>query len=154
MITSSIRNKPQRTRFAAAAILLALAAPGAWAEEAKDGMSPSPDAHIQAISSAPLETLMPQYAENARLEWIGGPLDGAYNGADAIESAWARFIAGRGEMRADVEGYLVSENPKGRTVIATVLYRGEKTIPVRLITTYRDGMIAAEIWQIDPAISK
>lgn len=112
------------------------------------------DPHIVAISASPLEVLMPQYADDARLEWIGGPLNGSYDGSDAIEGAWSRFIGVRGEMQADIEDYIISENPKGRTIIASVLYRGEKTIPVRLITTYRDGKITTEIWQIDPVLSK
>lgn len=154
MTTSTKHEQLRRAGLTAASILLSLTSLSASAEERDPALTHATDAHIEAISSAPLETLMPQYAKNARLEWIGGPLDGKYEGAAAIENAWSRFIAARGDMQAEIQGYTIAENPKGRTVIATVLYRGTKTIPVRIITAYRDGMIATEIWQIDPAISK
>ena len=133
---------------ALALALCASAGSNAWAESAPEAM----DAHIQAISSAPADLLIPQYADGARLEWIGGPLDGAYEGADAIGEAWNRFISARGVMTAELQSYDVSENPRGRTVIASVIFRNDKTIPVRIITTYREGVIASEIWQIDPAM--
>lgn len=145
------------TRYGRLAALALMALPLAWGsataeEPACATAEMSDDAHIEAIADAPLDTLMPLYAEDAYLEWVGGPLDGTYDGADAISEAWSRFIAGRGDISADIQSYAVSENPKGRTTIAAILYQGDKTIPVRLITTYREGLITAEIWQIDPAI--
>jgi hypothetical protein len=151
--TSSGRIGRSRAAIGALALIVCSAAgSGACAKGEAPDASEAGDAHIQAISSASADLLTPQYAGSARLEWIGGPLDGAYEGAGAINAVWSRFIAGRGTMKAYIQSYVVAENPNGRTVIASIVYRGDKTIPVRLITTYRDGMIASEIWQIDPAM--
>lgn len=153
MKTSSGRIGRSRAAIGALALIVYSAAgPGAWAQGETPDAPEAGDAHIQAILSASADLLTPQYAGSAHLEWIGGPLDGAYEGADAIGAVWSRFVAGRGTMKADIQSYVVAENPNGRTVIASAIFRGGKTIPVRLITTYRDGRIASEIWQIDPAM--
>lgn len=107
---------------------------------------------IEAIASSSSEKLAAQHDKNAHFERIGGPLDGTYDGVDAIEAVWSKFAAARGDMTADVLDYSIPANPKGRTIIASILYRGEKTLPIRLNTTYRDDRSSAEIWQIDPKL--
>lgn len=153
-MTISLLNMGRRSTFAAFALIALSASCSNASEPEAKSIATTTDAHIEAISTAPIATLALQYADEARLDWIGGPLDGAYEGDEAIAEVWARFITVRGEMHAEVQNYLVAENPKGRTIIASIVFRGSKTIPVRLVTTYRDGKIASEIWQIDPALMK
>ncbi|MGC9112574.1 hypothetical protein [Acidilobus sp.] len=42
-----------------------------------------------AIESAPL--VIAEYAPNATLDWVGGPLSGVYTGISAINATWTRF---------------------------------------------------------------
>ena len=111
-----------------------------------------PQNHILDISNSTIESMISIYAADARLEWIGGPLDGSYSGEEAIQAVWSKFIAARGDMVAEVKDLDVATNAQGKTVFASVIFEGNKQIPVRLTTTYRHGEIVSEIWQIDPAV--
>ncbi len=128
-------------------LLLALATP-ALAGPAEDAQK-----HFQAIAAGDLPALASSYAEGARLEWVGGPLDGSYAGPAAIQAVWEKFTKAQGPLTVAVEKVEESANPKGTTVSANVQFSGKAAIKVRYVLTYREGKIAAETWQIDPKLA-
>jgi len=117
--------------------------------------SPAQDtrAHFQAIASGDVSSLMAGYADGARLNWVGGPLDGDYASAQAIRDVWTKFIGAQGVLAFDVDALNASANPQGATVTANVQFVGKATIKVRYVLTYRAGKIVSEIWQIDPNLA-
>jgi ketosteroid isomerase-like protein len=50
-------------------------------------------AHLDAVAASDVEALMRDYAGDAYLEWVGGPLDGRYRGKAEIRAVWQKFIA-------------------------------------------------------------
>lgn len=117
--------------------------------------SPSDDArqHFQAIGAGDVASLMRGYAEGARLNWVGGPLDGTYTGAASIQGVWEKFAKAAGKSKVDVDELEESANPKGATVTAKVRLDGNQKIKVRYVLTYREGKLVDETWQIDPKLS-
>jgi hypothetical protein len=118
--------------------------------------SPATDAaqvHFAAVGSNDIAVLMRGYADNAQLNWIGGPLDGAYSGADAIQGTWSKFGKAMGPSTVTVNNLEESANPKGSTVSANVQFQGKMPIKVRYVLTYRDGKLVNETWQIDPKLT-
>lgn len=128
--------------------VLALASGQSFAEVKDDSL-----AHFKAIADGKTDTLKRQYAQNARLEWVGGPLDGTYTTTDAINGVWSKFTAAQGKLNHSVEDLKEVKNPKGSTVTARVQFAGKTTINVLYIMTYREGKIVNETWQIVPAKS-
>lgn len=128
-------------------LLLALATP-ALAGPADDAQK-----HFQAIAAGDVAAIAAGYAENARLEWVGGPLDGSYSGPAAIQAVWEKFAKAQGTLTLAVDKLEESANPKGTTVSANVQFTGKAPIKVRYVLTYRDGKIASETWQIDPKLA-
>lgn len=108
--------------------------------------------HFQAIASGDLQVLMRGYADNAQFQWVGGPLDGTYSGAEAIRGVWAKFTASA-PFKLGIDKLEESANPKGATVSANVLFEGKAPIKVRYLLTFRDGKIVSEVWQIDPKLA-
>jgi ketosteroid isomerase-like protein len=111
-------------------------------------------AHLDAVAAGDLESLMREYADDAFMEWVGGPLDGRYHGKQAIHDVWQKFIASNaGKARpakfSKLEAYA---NPKGTSVKAEAEYGGATPVKVWHVLTYRDGSLATEVWQIAPAI--
>lgn len=104
---------------------------------------------IQAIAAADVEAITAEYAENATLHWIGGPLDGAYDGAE-IEEVWTKFGKANGVLQAAVGTATESANQNGATVSIPVVFTGKNTVKIRYTLVYRDGKLVSEIWQIDP----
>ena len=82
---------------------------------------------------------------------IGGPLDGSYAGPDKLKDVWGKFTKAQGEQKATVAAIAEAANPKGATVTANVAFAGKNTVKVRYVMVYRDGKLADEIWQVDPA---
>lgn len=118
--------------------------------------SPATDAaqtHFSAIGTGDLSIVMRGYGANPQLNWIGGPLDGTYMGADHIRAAWEKFGKASGPLKVSVANLEESANPKGATVSANVLFEGKQPIKVRYVLTYRDGMLVNETWQIDPKLA-
>ena len=109
--------------------------------------------HFQAIGSGDLEVVMRGYAEDARFNWIGGPLDGTYTTPDAIRGVWAKFTGSQGPLKVSVDRLEESANPKGSTVTANVLFAGKSPIKVRYVLTFREHRIVSETWQIDPKLA-
>ncbi|MFZ6645102.1 nuclear transport factor 2 family protein [Undibacterium sp. TJN25] len=109
--------------------------------------------HFAAIGSGDMAVLMRTYADNAQLNWIGGPLDGGYAGADSIRGTWEKFMKAAGALKVSIGSLEESANPKGATVVANVLFEGKSTIKVRYVLTYRDNKLVNETWQIDPKLA-
>ena len=110
-------------------------------------------AHFRAIAGGQVETLLNHYADNAALEWVGGPLDGHYAGKTALGEVWGKFAKAQGELTFKVSNVQESANPKGATVTANVVFGGKNDIKVRYVLVYRDGKIVGEVWQIDPNLA-
>lgn len=132
-----------RTLILAAAGVAALSG-AAFAETDQDAAL----SHIHAIASADVDAVMAGYGEAAAFQWIGGPLDGAYAGQEAIRGVWAKFTKVQGEIEVDIADVQTAANPKGSTVSANVVFHGKTPIPVRYVMVYRDGALVSEIWQI------
>jgi len=109
--------------------------------------------HFQAIGSGDTALLARGYADNAQLNWIGGPLDGTYTGAASIGGVWEKFTKAQGPLKVTVDKLDESGNPKGATVTANVQFEGKQPIKVRYVLTYRDGKLVNETWQIDPKLA-
>lgn len=136
------------TLLASTVYLLAL---GTFGQSAYAGpASDAAQAHFEAIAAGDLAKLSSAYADQARLTWVGGPLDGSYNGVEGINGVWKKFTTGQGRLKASVDHVEEATNPKGSTVTADVRFEGKQAIPVRYVLTYRDGKIADEVWQIAP----
>lgn len=131
----------------AAAAAFTLISASAFAGPADDAK-----AHFQAIAAGDLDKIMANYSGKAVFQWIGGPLDGTYDGAEAISGVWTKFTKANAPLSASVEQLSESANPKGSTVTANVTFSGKNTIKVRYVLTYRDGRLVNEVWQIDPKL--
>ena len=105
---------------------------------------------ISAIAAGDTAGIVSGYADNAVLEWVGGPLDGRYAGQAVLGSVWSKFAAAQGPMQAQVGQLLESTNPRGQTVVADVAFAGRMTVKVRYVMVFRDGRLASETWQVDP----
>ncbi|SCU74686.1 conserved exported hypothetical protein [Cupriavidus necator] len=110
-------------------------------------------AHFQAIASGDVALLMRGYADNAQFNWVGGPLDGTYAGAEAIRGVWEKFTKAQGPLKVSVDQVEEAVNPKGASVTANVVFEGKQPIKVRYVLTYRDARIVSETWQIDPKLA-
>lgn len=109
-------------------------------------------AHFSAIATGDTAALARQYDANAQLQWIGGPLDGLYSGADKINELWGKFTKSQGALKLTVESVEEATNPKGSTVTANVQFEGKAPIKVRYVLTFRDGKLVNEVWQIAPGL--
>ena len=109
--------------------------------------------HFKAIGADDTAELAKGYGENAQLNWIGGPLDGTYTGAEQIRGVWQKFSKAVGPTKVTVDKLEESANPKGATVTANVKFEGKQPIMVRYVLTYREGQLVSETWQIDPALA-
>lgn len=111
-------------------------------------------AHLNAVAAGDIEALMRDYAEDACLDWVGGPLDGRYRGKTEIRAVWQKFIAANGGAPrpakfSKLESYT---NPKGTAVEGKADYGGPKPVKAWHVLVYRDSGLTTEIWQIAPAI--
>lgn len=108
--------------------------------------------HLQAVAAGDLEILMADYADDAYMDWVGGPLDGRYHGKAAIREVWRKFIAANdGQPRPARFGKLESYgNPKGVSLEAAAEYGGKTPLQVWHVLVYRDGVMTSELWQIAP----
>ncbi|MDQ2822681.1 MAG: nuclear transport factor 2 family protein [Pseudomonadota bacterium] len=134
-----------------ASILLLLASIGITTTAIAGPALDAAQAHFAAIGAGERAAIMRDYADNARLTWVGGPLDGSYDGPAAIGAVWDKFGAS-GPAKVTVMGIAESANPKGATVTAAVQFDGKAAIKVRYVLTYRDGKLVSETWQVDPKL--
>lgn len=111
-------------------------------------------AHLQAVAAGDIEAIVRDYAEDAYMDWVGGPLDGRYRGKAAIREVWNKFAAlNDGQPRPARMGPLTQQaNPKGATLAAGAEYGGKTPLKVWHVLVYRDGELTTELWQIAPAL--
>ncbi len=110
-------------------------------------------AHFNAIAGGDAAALAAHYAPSAQLNWVGGPLDGTYVGAPAIEGVWKKFTGANGPLKVSMDKVEESANAKGATVTANVQFEGKQPIKVRYALTYREGKVVSETWQVDPKLA-
>lgn len=137
-------NKITHTLCAAALLSASTLASAAPADDA--------NAHFKAIAAGNVDQLMLGYGDNATLQWVGGPLDGAYAGNDKIRETWSKFAKANAPLEVSVAKLEESANPKGTTVTANVEFKGKTAIKVRYVLVYREGKLVNEVWQIDPKL--
>jgi len=109
------------------------------------------NAHFKAIAAGNVEQIMQGYADNAALQWVGGPLNGAYSGSDKLKEVWSKFSK-NAPLELNVGKIEESANPGGSTVTANLQFKGKATIKVRYVLVYREGKVVSEVWQIDPKL--
>jgi len=112
------------------------------------------DAHLKAIAAGNVDALMADYADDAYMDWVGGPLDGRYRGKAEIREVWKKFVAANdGQPRPARTGKLSARtNPKGVSLETEAEYGGKTPVKAWHGLVYRDGVLTTEIWQIAPAI--
>ena len=108
--------------------------------------------HIEAVAAGNIADITKDYSDNAHFEWVGGPLNGTYDGTDKIKEVWTKFTKANNQLEARINNVEQSANPAGATVTANVVFKGTATIKVRYVLTYRSGKLVNEIWQIDPKL--
>jgi hypothetical protein len=128
-------------------LLLLAAAGGAFA-----GASDDAQARFKAIAAGDVEQIMAGYGDGATLQWVGGPLNGSYTGADKLKEVWTKFAKNNTPAEVTVSRVEESANPSGATVTANVLFKSKSDIKVRYALVYRDGKLVNEVWQIDPKL--
>lgn len=112
------------------------------------------EARLKAVAAGDVDVLMRDYAEDAFMDWVGGPLDGRYRGKAAIREVWKKWAAQNdGKPRQAHFGKLSQyANPKGVAVEASAEYRGKTSVKVWHVLVYREGELATELWQITPML--
>ena len=138
-------------RLVAAAAALAATISAAGPAYAQSDPSSFAQAHVANVAAGNASALAADYRPDAFLWWVGGPLDGTYGGATAINAVWAKFSTSQGPLKADVTDVSVAANPNGQTIVADVVYTGAKgSISVRQVMLLRGGHLQDEVWQIAP----
>lgn len=117
------------------------------------GPAEDANAHFKAIAAGDVAKITQTYASNAALQWVGGPLDGTYAGADKIKEVWSNFVKAQGMLELTMGKLEESANPKGATITANVEFKGKSSIKVRYVLVYREGQLVNEVWQIDPKLA-
>lgn len=110
--------------------------------------------HIEAIGAGDVSKITSQYSAAAWLNWVGGPLDGTYNGPQRIAEVWGKFAKSQAPLKTTVKNVAESANPAGATITADVVFTGKTTIKVRYVMLYRNGELLDEIWQVDPKLAE
>lgn len=95
--------------------------------------------HWMYIGMEDIQSLMQQYSDNAVLYWLGGPLNGEYEGKAAIQAVWTKFFTANGDEYVRVKNvntYIVGEEVY---VVADVAFHLKKTATgqwIKLSLTY------------------
>ncbi|SHL96522.1 nuclear transport factor 2 family protein [Rhizobacter sp. OV335] len=110
------------------------------------------EAHLKAVAAGNVDALMQAYGDDPWMDWVGGPLDGRYRGADALRQLWTKFAAANDNQPRTLQRTVITQNanPKGVTLTAVAEYAGKTTVRVRHVLVYRDTKLVSEVWQIDP----
>lgn len=111
------------------------------------------EAHLKAIAAGDVDAVMKAYGDDPWMDWVGGPLDGRYRGADALRALWTKFAAANDNQPRTLQRTMIMQNanPKGVTLTATAEYAGKTTVRVKHVLVYRDTKLVSEVWQIDPS---
>jgi hypothetical protein len=99
------------------------------------GPADDANAHFKAIGAGSVNQIMEGSADSATLQWVGGPLDGAYTGSDKIREVWGKFAKGNAPLAVSVSKLEESANPKGTTVTANVEFKCGRLTPSSLWVT-------------------
>lgn len=110
-------------------------------------------AHFNAIANAELDAITATYADDAVLQWIGGPLNGRYVGKANIAALWQKFTGAQGKLQVTVADLREDANPNGATVSANVTFTGKMPVPVYYVLTFRGDRLVNEVWQINPQLA-
>ncbi len=110
-------------------------------------------AHFNAVANAEVESITAAYADDAVLQWIGGPLNGSYAGKTNIAALWQKFTGAQGKLAVEVTDLREDANPNGATVSANVTFKGQMPVPVYYVLTYRGDKLVNEVWQINPRLA-
>ncbi|AHF81128.1 nuclear transport factor 2-like protein [Thermococcus paralvinellae] len=113
--------------------------------------------HWQALEDNDLAALMQQNAENSTLYWIGGPLNGTYNGVSEIEATWSKFFAGTNVIDVGIYNITLAKSEEGMTgikAIVIVTTQEGKQIPLRYEIYFKGDEIIEEWWTIDLSVLK
>jgi hypothetical protein len=110
--------------------------------------------HVTAIAAGDIEAVMRTYANDATLDWVGGPLHGIYHGQKAIRAVWQKFAAANeGKPRTfeanAIEAYT---HPQGVSFEQKAIYGGKTPVKVWHVMVYRESELSTEIWQVAPAL--
>lgn len=143
--------KSQTLAASAFALSLAAVSLAGGPALAGDGASAA-RAHIDAIAKGNLKAIAGSYGKHATLHWVGGPLDGTYEG-DKLMAVWSKFTKAQGALKAKVSNLREDVNPAGTTVSANVVFEGKKKVPVYYVMMFRGGKLVDEIWQISPNLN-
>ena len=108
--------------------------------------------HIEAVASADVTKIMSQYSAGAWLNWVGGPLDGTYNGPESMKTVWTKFTGSQAPLTVKIGDLHENGNPAGTTVTTDVTFMGKAPIKVHYVMLYRGGHLVDETWQIDPKL--
>ncbi len=117
------------------------------------GATDDAQTHLKAIGSGNVDGIMQAYGNNPNFQWVGGPLNGDYVGAEKIKEVWTKFTKANAPLEVNATKVEESTNPAGSTVTANVEFKGKNTIKVRYVMLFRDGKLVNEIWQIDPKLA-
>ena len=127
----------------AAVILAASAVAAQAAQQAKPAiMEKAKDEallHWMYIAMEDLEELKGQYAPNAVLYWLGGPLNGEYKGVDRIAGVWSKFFTANGDEYLRVKNlkvYAIGEEVYVAADVAFHMKRAATGQWVKLSLTY------------------
>ncbi len=141
------------TTLAALLALGACATAGAGPQTADVSGADAVQPRILAIAAGDMAALSAPYADDATMQWVGGPLDGTYTGREKLSELWTKFTRAQGPLAAQIGQVETSANPRGRTLVTNVAFTGKHgTVKVRYATVYRGDRLTAEVWQIDPAL--
>jgi hypothetical protein len=109
-------------------------------------------AHLESVRSGNVVAIVNGALPASTLHWLGGPLDGEYQGAETQAHAWQAFARKQGQQALTVSHIETIASPTGGTVSVHVVFAGAKTIHVEDILAIRDGVIVDEVWQIEPGV--
>lgn len=105
--------------------------------------------HWTAVANRNVQKLGNEYASDAVIAWVGGPLNGTYKGQKSIDNLWSKFANATSPMRFQVKqvSYDVSAN-RPAVNEDVVLSAGSKSIRVDSTLVYSNNKIVAEVWKV------
>lgn len=106
--------------------------------------------HWAAISKNQLAETTSGYSDASTLDWVGGPLNGKYQGKSGITGVWTKFFAVQGPLTVDISNVQVKDDYGKSTVTARTIWKGKATVPVDYTLVYDGGTLVAETWKIRP----
>lgn len=107
-------------------------------------------AHWTQVANRNVQKLTGEYTKNAVVAWVGGPLNGTYQGHSAIDKLWSKFEKATSPMHFQVTAVtydLSKAHPAVREDVK--LTSGGKAIKVDSTLVYDNGKIMAEIWKVN-----